>query len=1587
MNDISAMAQQAAMSGSMSQQAAREVSVLLSANTGPFREEMKKASSGAEQLADALHKVELAYKGALKFIGGGMIGLGASMQAGATGAIWSAVQFEEAFARVAKTTGLQNEIMGQTGATADFMATLGFGDNALQQFENDIRMLSTQIPVGVQELSHLADVAGTLGVESDNLVLFAETAAQLGAGINELGSDQAIAGLANLIGAFGMAEEQVVNLGSSLADLANHTRGNAGEMLQFSDRLAGTAVQVGMTAEEVLGLGAAVSAIGVQPQLGASAVTQVLTKMSRAVQQGGAELDKLARSMNMSSQELQDMWGDQGPTAVLMSFLESLSAQGEEATVTLQRLGLSGVNITQVFGGLAAQMHTVREAMGLSNEAFEDGTAVAELAEVRFNTVVKALQRFRQSTSEVFRSMGQGFLVIMKQMIDAVTGLVNVFNRLPQGIKTAMGLIAGFGGIALIAAGAFVMFYAQFHLFFIALNTLGALIPILITKLQALGGSGILAAQGLAGLQARLMALTGWFTTSSGAALGFSGILRKTLVSAAAALSKALTFLWMQLRSLVMWIAHHTWMDLVRSFKLMTTATTALSSRLLLLLIPFAKIAAIAAVIGGVIYALTGGKKAWAEATKEATGALREMAEATGMTVASLEELADVMIDTGFESGSDLAEEAKEVIDFLKELDEESAQAFLFRYGMMLLASGNPPDQVQRQIEELARLAGIPIVFEYDLRDMRHGEGFDELQDAIEDVFATAGQLNDQSDESWTSQAWNWVKGSPTPTTEGNMEDALAQISFAAQGLDLPGRIALAHTVEQDLDRALEEGDINQTTRDWIDEQLDEMNLVPESMQEDERSRLQRHRDAESNMSNWEKLKYAGATILPFTGQGYLLEDEFTPQQALAQAVEDETLLDSQHMDEIKEVISEITGETENFGEAVRNLDSEGFDRLSEGLMGLQGEINDTKAAALGLNEEFSTRIGEALFAADTMGDDADARRMLDAFFESLPHEIGFKQAIEEADTELQTLIDSGAEWGENADRLRRVIKEWGEEFARLHVQDIAQEINALPATEQVRRLTEELRNLDRESPYSAHIEIEIEQMRQQAFDASVAEFRQAMDQYDRLIEQREEAVRSHNERLEKMQEDHNRRVTRMEEDHNRRLARMEEDHTRRLKQMEEDRDKNIEQARESHAKRLEDIAKQEKDALEERVENMASAFDIMERIQARPSAEIGALRDNMVAQNRAMSEMTQSLDQLRSMGLSDDVMSELGFDDPQNFAAARRLLESALSDPGMIGEINRLWGERLDLSEAFVDETQADDIKSRFDEIREDARKALDEQIKEINERYHEQLADVQENYERQVADTQENYQRQLQDTIDAYTRSVDDANESHKRQLDQIAENLANLGQESLETINDLIEKASESGLEKLQEWADEIKDLQDEIREGVVDMSDLSAFEQRRRKEHQIANVPQMPTLPDRPTQGAFAEGGLRLPDEAKIQHSGTLVQWAEPETGGEAFIPLAPSKRDRSMEIWLKTGEILGMSFANGGARGLPRGREPMSSGGDLVGALTKALENASMGQSETNNWDVTVQAQDTRKMLEELEAKKRLARLTGGGLDL
>ena len=105
--------------------------------------------------------------------------------------------------------------------------------------------------------------------------------------------------------------------------------------------------------------------------------------------------------------------------------------------------------------------------------------------------------------------------------------------------------------------------------------------------------------------------------------------------------------------------------------------------------------------------------------------------------------------------------------------------------------------------------------------------------------------------------------------------------------------------------------------------------------------------------------------------------------------------------------------------------------------------------------------------------------------------------------------------------------------------------------------------------------------------------------------------------------------------------------------------------------------------------------------------------------------------------------------------------------------------------------------------------------------------------------------------------------------------------------------------------------------------------------------------------------YAAGGMRENHVAQIAPAGAWRMWAEPETGGEAYIPLAMSKRPRSRMIAAETVRRLGGEvawFASGGIPGFtytPTGSAVLGGPSDAQQRYTGEIEDLKKAWDDLN----------------------------------
>ena len=195
-------------------------------------------------------------------------------------AIKTGIDFESAFAGVKKTVDAPKEV--------------------IDKLRESIINMSKEMPQSASELAGIAEAAGQLGIETQNIEGFTKTMAQLGDATNMASTDAADS-LARFANITGMSQTNFDRLGSVIVDLGNNMATTESEITAMGMRLAGAGHQVGMSEAQIMSFAAALSSVGIEAEAGGSAFSTVMSKMQLAVEQGGESLNDFANVAGMSA--------------------------------------------------------------------------------------------------------------------------------------------------------------------------------------------------------------------------------------------------------------------------------------------------------------------------------------------------------------------------------------------------------------------------------------------------------------------------------------------------------------------------------------------------------------------------------------------------------------------------------------------------------------------------------------------------------------------------------------------------------------------------------------------------------------------------------------------------------------------------------------------------------------------------------------------------------------------------------------------------------------------------------------------------------------------------------------------------------------------------------------------------------------------------------------------------------------------------------------------------------------------------------------------------------------------------------------
>ncbi|MAB81773.1 phage tail tape measure protein [Microbacterium sp. UBA3394] len=387
-------------------------------------------------------------KRAAKEIGGSLVLAGGALIAMTGLAVKAAVDWESAWAGVTKTVDGNAEQMGE--------------------LEGQLRSLTGVLPASHEEIAAVAEAAGQLGVQRENVASFTRTMIDLGETTN-LSATEAATSLARFMNVMGTSQDQVGNLGSAVVELGNNYATTEAEIVAMATRLSGAGKQIGLTEGEVLGLATSLSSVGIEAEAGGSAVSKVMIDIAASVDAGGDRLETFARVAGVSADTFAEKWRSD-PGAALALFVQGLANAEEQGTSTLgvlADLGITEVRMRDALLRSAAASDQFTDSMQQGNAAFDENVALQTEAEKRYETTAAQLQIMSNNVRDAAIDFGSVFLPVLKDVSQAVSEVAGFVGDLPEPVKAvtavlglAAGAVALFGGALLLAIPKVVEFRA-----------------------------------------------------------------------------------------------------------------------------------------------------------------------------------------------------------------------------------------------------------------------------------------------------------------------------------------------------------------------------------------------------------------------------------------------------------------------------------------------------------------------------------------------------------------------------------------------------------------------------------------------------------------------------------------------------------------------------------------------------------------------------------------------------------------------------------------------------------------------------------------------------------------------------------------------------------------------------------------------------------------------------------------------------------------------------------------------------------------------------------------------------------------------
>lgn len=335
------------------------------------------------------------------------------------------------------TGQFKNIIQGNadlSDSLADVRKTTGMTEQEARKLNTALSQMNTR--TATKELRQIAIGAGQLGVAKQDVLKFTAAMDKMNVALGDEftgGAEQLTKEIGGLRDIFSdiksdKIDTDLLNIGNAINVLASEGRATGPVVADFSNRIAGVGIPLGLASGQVLGLSATLQELNVNTERGGTAITRILLKMT----QNTADFAKVA---GMEVQEFTDLV-NKDLFGAFMKVVEGSKKSGTSATEfakILDGLGVDGAGASEVFSKLGSNTTLLKQKVDLATQSLKNTDSIMAEFAIKNNTLGAEMDRLGKSINSTFVS--SGFSNVLKSIIGGLADFFDKTKKVSDGMR------------------------------------------------------------------------------------------------------------------------------------------------------------------------------------------------------------------------------------------------------------------------------------------------------------------------------------------------------------------------------------------------------------------------------------------------------------------------------------------------------------------------------------------------------------------------------------------------------------------------------------------------------------------------------------------------------------------------------------------------------------------------------------------------------------------------------------------------------------------------------------------------------------------------------------------------------------------------------------------------------------------------------------------------------------------------------------------------------------------------------------------------------------------------------------------------